>query len=81
MASRFPVFSSWVIFMIAIAAYKNTHANDDTPSAEETQSLRVAPLEPAEAVRSFEVLDGFEMQLVAHEPHNGEARCCGGLTG
>ena len=32
------------------------------------QSLRVPPREPDEAVKSFETLDGFQMQLVAHEP-------------
>ncbi len=31
-------------------------------------SLRVAPSEPDAAVNSFEVLGGFQMQIVAHEP-------------
>ncbi len=35
---------------------------------EESPSLRVKPLEPDAATSSFEVLDGFEMQLVASEP-------------
>ena len=40
----------------------------DLPSAP-SGSLRISPKEPAEAVGTFEVLDGFQMQLVAHEPH------------
>ncbi|MCH7987609.1 MAG: HEAT repeat domain-containing protein, partial [Planctomycetes bacterium] len=40
----------------------------DRPSSQ-SGSLRVAPKEPAKAVKTFEVLDGFQMQLVAHEPN------------
>jgi hypothetical protein len=38
-------------------------AEPDQPS-----SLRTRPLEPADAVKSFRVQAGFEMQLIAAEP-------------
>ena len=41
------------------------HADGEQPG---NTQLRVSPREPAEAVKSFEVLDGFQMQLVAQEP-------------
>lgn len=38
------------------------------PSPQELSFPRVAPKEPSEALETFEVLDGFQMQLVASEP-------------
>ncbi len=51
---------------ISISCISNQAATaEERPPA---TSLRVPPREPDEALKSFEVLDGFQMQLVAHEP-------------
>ncbi|MBI3840098.1 MAG: CehA/McbA family metallohydrolase, partial [Planctomycetia bacterium] len=54
-------------------AQREVSDKDTTPGASQGQSLAeflkpVPPKEPAEAVKTFEALDGFCMELVAHEP-------------
>jgi len=43
-------------------------ADDDLPADYRAQLPRFAPKSPAEAVQSFEVADGFSLQLTAAEP-------------
>ncbi len=43
-------------------------AVDEQATNADPKSLRVPPTEPSAAVDTFKVIDGFQMQLVAHEP-------------
>ena len=49
-----------------------TAAEPKAPSVPATPTLRVPATEPAKAIATFEALDGFRMELVAHEPQIAE---------
>jgi putative membrane-bound dehydrogenase-like protein len=56
----------WLSLTVAfLLATDFTSAEDSAPVPD---FPRTAPLEPADAVKSFEVLHGFSMQLIASEP-------------
>lgn len=67
------------LFMgLLLCAVLSVHAAEDSPKRQEsddstrddrTEFVRIPPKEPADAVAFFETLDGFQMQLVAHEPN------------
>lgn len=66
-------WSSWILPLLFAAQLFAAHAWDLTVAAEPAQDLsaelpRIPPLEPADALRSFTVASGFEIELVAAEP-------------
>src|SRR5688500_8011431 len=52
--------------IVALLLWTSSVRAEDKPSVPDFP--RTAPLEPAEALKSFKVLHGFSMQLVASEP-------------
>lgn len=73
------------LFTVALAAVlvigrSPTAAADNAPDAETAKNLadelpRIAPKEPQDALKTFEVLHGFSMQLIAHEPMVADPTC------
>jgi putative membrane-bound dehydrogenase-like protein len=59
-------FVAWVAVIGLMSATPPCFAQEDEDFQRELP--RIAPLEPAEALTSFEVADGFRLELAAHEP-------------
>lgn len=55
-------------FLAASHLYESSHADEPKNVASNERLPRIAPKEPAEAIKTFQILDGFRMDLLASEP-------------
>ncbi len=63
------ILASLVVSLYTSSLFAQAAVKGPSPTNTSGQNLRVPATEPEAAAKAFEVLDGFEMQLVASEPN------------
>ena len=58
-----------ILMVLPLLAVAGSDTSVEDTAKADTANVRLDPLEPVEAAKAFEVLDGFQMQVVAAEPH------------